>query len=265
MKLLIVCVNYNSYTELHQYLLSVNEAAARVRGDTQVDVIVADNSTEKQDFATGVYDRIGVRIIVLENKGYLGSAQTVINTTEDILQYDYVAISNVDLLFDSTTLLRLQESKIDEEVAWMAPSIISDRYNRDLNPSVLCRYKPWKLKVLKLTYYRWTYWLYERFVYARKKARVHHPRRRIYAGHGSFILLTANFFKCYDRIDYPVFLYGEELYFAELIRRKYLKVIYSPTVVIYTSGGVSTSKLPSKSFLRYNREAIDYILRTFYA
>lgn len=265
MRLLIVCVNYNSYKELHQYLLSVNEAAAHVRGFFQVDVIVADNSTEKQDLATGVYDSIGVRLVVLENKGYLGAAQTVINATENILQYDYVAISNVDLLFDSNTLLHLQELKIDEDVAWVAPSIFSEKYNRDLNPCVLDRYKPWKLKALKLTYYRWSYWLYERFVYARKKERVQEHRRCIYAGHGSFILLTVNFFKCYDQIDYPVFLYGEELYFAELIRKKNLKVVYSPTVVIYTSGGVSTSKLPSKSFLRYNKEAIDYILHTFYA
>ena len=86
----------------------------------------------------------------------------------------------------------------------------------------------------------------------------------IYAGHGSCIILTENFFRYYQHIHYPIFLYGEELFFAELITNKGLRVRYVPSIRMITEGGVSTSKMPSESFFRYNVEAINYILKIFY-
>jgi GT2 family glycosyltransferase len=92
----------------------------------------------------------------------------------------------------------------------------------------------------------------------------------IYAGHGSFILLTRAYFEKCGMIDYPVFLFGEELYLAEECRKHSLRVIYRPEICIYDSEHVSTSKLkktlPFKKTFYYqcNSDAIDYILANYY-
>ena len=51
---------------------------------------------------------------------------------------------------------------------------------------------------------------------------------------------------------------------AELIRRKRMRVVYAPSVEIKTTGGVSTSKMPSDSYFKFNKAAINFILKTFY-
>lgn len=265
--ILIVCVNFNSYIELHAFLQSVEKSASTLCGAMQTDVIIADNSTEKENVACECYKSIHVKQMHFENLGYFGGAQAVINNIKDIEQYKYVMISNVDLEFQDDTLKKLQTFDVEEDIAWVAPSIFSIKYQKDLNPNVFVRYKSWKLKMLRLTYSRFTYKLYERFYYSKRKKTTLIPQSAdidIYAGHGSCIILTSNFFKIHKQLNYPVFLYGEELYLAELILHKGMKVKYVPAIKINTIGSVSTSKMPSKSFLKYNKEAIDYILKTFY-
>lgn len=266
-KILVVCVNYNSYEELNNYLLSIDNSASAVQGNNIVEVIIADNSSEKQDIDLNCFSRISVKQVGLDNLGYLGGAQSVINNIEDILQYKYVIVSNVDLEFKKDTLNKLLNYDICDDIAWVAPDIYSEKFQKGLNPNVLTRYKSWKLKLLKLTYNRYTYLLYERLYYAKKNKTSLSPicsETDIYAGHGSCIILTSNFFKYYKQIHYPVFLYGEELFFAELILRKGMRVRYVPDIKVITTGGVSTSKMPSRSFFKYNIGAINYILKTFY-
>lgn len=266
-RVLIVCVNYNSYKELHNYLLSIDRAASTICGTLHTDVIVADNSTEREKVDTTAFSYINVRQVLLDNLGYLGGAQSIINSIVTIQQYAYVIVSNVDLVFDKDTLKQLLHYNLGEDVAWVAPTIYSEKYQKDLNPNVLYRYKSWKLKLLKLTYNKHIYHLYDSLYYSRKSTKKKHhcySEMCIYAGHGSCIILTSSFFKQYNQIHYPIFLYGEELFLAEMILKKGMKVMYVPSVKVITTGGVSTSKMPSKRFFQYNIEAINYLLKSFY-
>ena len=267
MKILIVCVNYNSYDELRNYLQSVEKSASNVHGDLQVDVIIADNSSTREIVDCNCYVSINVKQVELPNLGYLGGAQAIINDKEDILLYKYVIISNVDLIFKRDTLVNIEQFEIGKDIAWVAPDIFSEKYQKRLNPNVVRRYKVWKLRLLKLTYHRSLYKLYDKYYYSKKKElnlTSQNNEMDIYAGHGACIILTENFFRCYQQIHYPIFLYGEELFFAELIKKKRLRVRYVPSIRMITEGGVSTSKMPSDSFFRYNVDAINYILKNFY-
>lgn len=263
MKILIVCVNYNSYSELRQFLDSVEKSAENAT-DAHVEVIIADNSTLYEDVDVTSFQTISVSQQKFDNLGYLGGASAVINNTQNISQYKYVIISNVDVLFEGSTIKHLVDFNIGNDVAWVAPTIYSEKFQKDLNPNIINRYPKQKLRLLKLTYNKWVYGFYCKYYYSRKHKDFSYPQCDIYAGHGSCIVLTSNFFSDYERIDYPIFLYGEELFIAELIRKPKKRVIYVPTIRIKTIGGVSTSKLPSKSFCKYNIEAINYILKTFY-
>ena len=60
--ILILCVNYNSYKELNNYLQSI-ERAARVASEfVRVDVWIGDNTTASQQPISIDYDYVRVRV-----------------------------------------------------------------------------------------------------------------------------------------------------------------------------------------------------------
>ena len=108
------------------------------------------------------------------------------------------------------------------------------------------------------------FYLYTATAYKRKKLAPHYDEMDIYAGHGSFMLLTRSFFRKYDKIEYPIFLFGEELYLAELVRKEGMRVRYMPNLKVEDNEHVSTSKMKKKFYFKCNTESIKYILETFY-
>ena len=262
--ILIVCVNYNSYKELQSYIKSIDESLYDVR-DVQVDVIIADNSSKYQEYEyTPHNELLSIEHRKLENNGYLGTAQRIINTIGDICQYDYVAISNVDIVVSNDFFKVLSQIKLNDNIGWVATAIKSELIDRDKNPSVLKRYSKRKLWLLKLTYNSIVLPLYKKLYYQKKTGAVEYGEMDIYAGHGSFMMLTKAFFQRNRELNYPIFLYGEELYLAELNRKRNLRVRYIPSLVIKDFEHVSTSQLRRSSYYEYNRNAIDYILKVFY-
>ena len=78
------------------------------------------------------------------------------------------------------------------------------------------------------------------------------------------MILTKEFFKRCGIINYPVFLYDEELYLGEECKRKGLKVIYIPSMRVFDSENVSTSKLSSSFYCKCNIEGLTYIIKKYY-
>lgn len=262
-ELLLVCVNYNSYKELDAYLKSISVAKSKC-SEINVKVHVADNSTNYQNVDPNSYQNLSIQQEHFANIGYMGAAQTVINNINDISKYNFVIISNVDILMDENFLLRLNSMLLSNDIGWIAPSIKSLLIKRDKNPSVFRRYPKWKLVALKHTYNRFVLPIYEKIYYNSKQQGVNYAEQDIYAGHGSFFLFTKSFINAYPKLDYPIFLYGEELYFAELNKKAGLRVRYIPSLVINDFEHISTSLIRRQTYYDYNKQAINYILKRFY-
>lgn len=264
MRVLIVPVNYNSYKELNSYLYSVDFAAGKSK-KTELDVIVADNSTVPESCNFPCKHIKTLCFVQLNNLGYLGGAQAILNSLSNLDEYDYVAISNVDIALDENFFLELEHTSLNDDVAWVATKIDSLDENRDRNPKVLHRYSKNKLDLLCLMYkFPILFYLYTMTAYKRKKLSPSYPQMEIYAGHGSFMMFTNSFFKRHPKINYPVFLFGEELYFAEEIRKLDMKVLYVPALRVIDNEHVSTSTLKKNTYFRYNQESIKYILDNYY-
>lgn len=266
-KILIVPVNYNSYDYLDSYLKSVSEAWNIAKDECELMVYVADNSTKPKDIDLSQYHIPDLIIKHLDNLGYFGGALYVINNCVNVADYDYVIISNVDMTFDNTALKALSELKIPSNVGWISPYRYSEKYNKPIY--VEKKVRPTKLKMwLQLQIYRskWIFNFQHKFVSRRYRnaTTIQHPRSAIYMGCGSCFILTKSFFQSYNNIDYPVFLYGEELFIAELCREADLKVIYEPSIRVKNIGAISTGNLPSSTFLKYNHDAIEYIYKRFF-
>lgn len=265
MKVLLIPVTYNSYADLHSYLRDVNVATANT-DKVEVRVSIVDNSVQLEVQTFDEYKFIDVEMHHFNNLGYLRGAGAIINSEENIEQYDYVIISNVDLSMPEDFFVKFSNLNFQEEkVGWLANRIWTKAEKRDKNPKILRRYSKNKLQMIRLLYkYPILDWLYTNTMYRRKSGYKECFEQNIYAGHGSFIILTKEFFKNSSKIEYPVFLFGEEIFLAEICQRKNLKVRYIPDLVIYDNEHTSTGKMKRKFYYKCNLEAINYLLHTFY-
>lgn len=267
MKISIVCVNYNSYDKLISYLLSLEKAMSKCK-EVELSVYIADNSSKKEKIDVDV--SFPYKIFDYNNLGYFGGAFAVINSgRNEINKSDFTIISNVDLQVDENFFVNLLNAKIDSKTAWIAPQIYSNidksaksyriKFNRPSRKHILFLLFSFKFPLIQK--------IYRKTFFNRKKEESKNISQNfIYSGHGSFMILTKVFFESYknEKLYYEPFLYCEENFLAELILEKNLKVEYIPSLMIYDDEHVSTGKLPSKTFFKYNYKALKYIYTRFY-
>lgn len=260
-KIAIFSVTYNSYNEANAYLASLDDNVKHA--DIELSVFIADNTQHNVEAIAYRPKNYTLRTFNYNNVGYFGAINMMMRECSPV-DYDYSVISNVDLSIKDDFFDTLANIALDENIGWLAPTIFSQQEQRDKNPKILHRYNKKKLSILKFLFkYHWLYNLYTHSAYKRKKHR-QYDAMDIYAGHGSFIVLSKEYFKRCGIIDYPVFLFCEEIYLGEQCLRHGLKVAYTPSLVVYDDEHVSTAKFKSKQYCRYNYEAIKYILKTFY-
>jgi len=97
-----------------------------------------------------------------------------------------------------------------------------------------------------------------------RRGRAAFGHKHIYAPHGSFILFTRDYFARGGHLDYPVFLFGEEVFLAETIRLLDMRVIYTPDLVVYDDDHVSTGRVARRRIGELHAEAAKYLLATYF-
>lgn len=266
-KILIVPVNYNSYDKLNQFIESCEEAYKASGLKFDLTVKIADNSTaaEREVICLPSNSFIKYESFKYDNLGYLGAFAEIVNSTFNIELYDFVILTNVDLELDNQFFSNLLQYESDPNIGWIAPQLYSKKEDRDKNPKIIRRYSLKRLKLLGLLYkYPLLHKLYEMTLYRRKKMRVKHKPQRIYAGHGSMMIFDGKALTKLLPIHYPVFLFGEELFFAEMFRRVGFGVYYYPNIRVLDHEHTSTGSMKSNFYYKCNKEAISYIISEFY-
>jgi GT2 family glycosyltransferase len=66
------------------------------------------------------------------------------------------------------------------------------------------------------------------------------------------------------KLDYPVFLFCEEIFMAEMALRIGKKVTHCPSVKVWDKEHASTGLMNLWRYCKYNHDALSYIIRTFY-
>ncbi len=264
MRFLFVPVNYHSYDSLNAYIKAVSRALKTADDETiHADIHVADNSSEPME----VKQQEGLTVCVrhYDNPGYLSAALKTIYAS-DFPSYDYIVISNVDVLVDESFFTSMKNLQVDKQTAWIAPAIYSENEKRDVNPKIQERYSKKRLQLLRLLFrFPLLYHVYTKTVYRKKViAATQKPQQDIYAGHGSFMIFTSAFFQKCPTLEYPVFLFCEEIFLAEKIGSIGGKTTYCPSVKIWDKEHASTGKMKLSRYCKYNYQALTYIIRHFY-
>ena len=240
-KYLLICVNYKSDDVLQQFLESVHQAAERVKDQMDVDIRIADNSEN--------------------NLGYLGGALPIYN--KEARKYHFVSISNVDLSLALDFFEQLLN--VDTKgIGWIAPDIYTDKIDRHENPHMLSRPTKYYFAMWNMIYSStWIYRIYNQLHLLKSKVEKVYPTCDIYAGHGSFMLLTKAFTNQYSELHFPGFMYGEEIYMAELVHRAELKVQYCPTLHITNIGNINTGLINQAQKSKWSKESLRAIKQFF--
>ena len=267
--LLISCANYNTIDKLVSFLESIVRAY-RNADIERLDVLIGDNSDEFKSLPES-FQKQGFNIYHIDNKknlGYLGGiAQAIKKKGIDISNYSYFIISNVDVTVSEDFFSELMKLERSDDVGWIAPSIISEKENRDRNPKIVHRPSLKKMEITILFFrYPLLHYLYERVFYRirKKKQAANLVSANIYAGHGSFMIFTSNFTQKHKEIDFPSFLFGEEIYFAELILQSKLTARYTPALKIKDFDHASTSKLGRTSYYKMNYNSMKCLTDLFF-
>ena len=273
MKVLFVPVTYNSYDALDNYIASVGKALEAAADSTiSVKIHVADNSTSSRNEECGMWNENSQRAETThyDNPGYLPAALKTVYS-EDYASYDYIIISNVDVTLDETFFTALRDLKPDPGTVWIAPFIWSPSENRDVNPKNLERYSKKRLQLLRLLfacpplYYLYTRTLYRKKVnQSRKEECGMWNERTIYSGHGSFMIFRPELFQQEPPLNYPVFLFCEEIFMAEMVRRIGKKAVHCPAVKVWDCEHASTGLMGLWRYCKYNHDALSYIIKHFY-
>lgn len=241
-KYLLICVTYHSDEALHAFVESIHRAAERVKGNLQVDIEIADNGKQ--------------------NLGYLGGALPIYNAKAQ--GYDFVSISNVDIELAPDFFEQLL--KIDvTNIGWLAPDIYTDKINHHENPYMLTRPTKRNFRIWSIIYScTWIYRIYYRLHLLKNKQQKVYSECTIYAGHGSFMLFTKAFVQQYPVLQFQGFMYAEEIFFAELVRRAQQHVLYTPALHIGNTGNINTGKINQKQKSAWNKESLRAIYKQFF-
>lgn len=244
-RIAIFCVSYHSDKERDAYLTSIEAAAKKAGEEVQVDTFVA-NNTEA------------------DNPGYFGAVKKLMQDV-NVAEYDYAIVSNVDLTLAEDFFINLAAYDCPEDTGWIAPRIWSQLEGRDRNPQRLARPTRRKMQILKAFYqYPLLDTIYHHTAYRRKKYDTQASPGTIYAGHGSLIILTKKYLQKCGKIDYPMFLFCEELFLAENCRQAGLAVRYEPSIQVNDKEHVSIGKMPHSVYCQYNLKAMNYIIKKFF-
>jgi hypothetical protein len=202
------------------------------------------------------------------NAGYFGAVSYVFQ--HEIVNpelYDFTIISNVDIHIPDDFLYNLLNFEPPAGTGIIAPSIISISENIDKNPGMTTR--PTKYKML---FYQFLYansWFYRIFLKIRKFRiklirPVQYDNRIIYAAHGSLIILCKAYFALRGAVNYPVFLFGEEIFLAEELLNRKLLTIYNPSIKVFDDEHIGTSKIKIQSQCKLSYTAIKYLINKYF-
>mgnify|MGYP000098902425 CR=1 FL=1 len=279
-KILHICVNYRNDHETKSFV----ESCLKLTGADQVFFVVCDNSAERFDSVGEILKPLAQKKNILllandDNPGYLGAAHRALEKIRSTLglapqDFSHVILSNTDLVIDSKAFYaELLKLAADSEVGLQAPSVISTLTGREGNPLYPVRPSLRKIRRLRFVYgyyalavcYHLLSFLKARFLRCQNPSE---GRGSVasdpYAVHGSFLILRSIFFRRGGTLNYPVRLYGEELFLAEQVRKLKLKteILFFLKVVHREKGTEShwwgRIGLSRRTFI-FKKESINYI------
>lgn len=259
-KILFICVDYHGWVETKKFCESL-AAQNGFGSEFSVRCVVVDNS-EDADVSKKLADGISrwkwvVHCPVGKNIGYFAGLNFGLKSVT-LAEWDFVIISNNDLCLDVDFCRVLVNEKYANNVFAICPDVVtSDGYHQ--NPHLSRR-----IGIFRRLKYDLYYSHYFVAVILTALLRLLRPKRRnsnqvkesreIHMGIGAIYVLTRGFFKNFEKLSYPFFLYGEEAFIADQIHSARGILWFDPKLLVLHAESAATGKIPRRAVYEFSRE-----------
>jgi hypothetical protein len=253
----LLAVHYRNREQTLKFLEQVSKAG--------ISVWIADNSFALEPLE---FEAENVHILPCpENPGYFGGIHRLWQNLET--KPRICIVSNTDLELDPSFFDALHNLEWPAQTAVIAPKILSEISGEDINPMYPERPSYRKMKRLDRifkTYLGGAIWQCLGWLYAKLKLRpqTSQEAQAIYAPHGSLMIFGPAYFEAGLDFNYPIFLYGEEMWVAENCIQKNLKIWYQPQLQALHAEHGSLGIIPSRRVWKAHRDSNRYILQKFF-
>ena len=208
-----------------------------------------------------------------KNLGYFGALNFALDyIAEKFKTYpDKVIFSNTDIsLLSSDLIQNISKLKIETNVACVGPAIFKEGISVNQNPFMMNRVSRGKLLFLKTLFSNYSaYLLYQWFAYLKENTfaatKKEVPNMDVYALHGSFLIFGKSFLtSCNHMLKDAPFLFGEEIFLAEICRREEFVLNYNKAFSIMHHEHSVTGKYKSKQTVFYLHQSISLLLEKYF-
>ncbi len=271
--ILFLLVNYFNEREVAEFISS--QLGEELKEDVQV--IVINNGSNDSMILKDIEQKY-FNVTILnpgKNLGYFGGASYGLNhyLKNNSGYPDAMIICNTDISFADKGFMTKLKNIIDEkQFDVLGPDIYSSFLNYHQNPYIINRVQARRIKLYKfVTSNSFFYFVFTLLHLIKTKLLKSNSKQRLneametYAVHGSFMVFNKSYFIKGGTISNPTFLFGEELFVAEITRKLGLKTIYEPSLVVNHFQNATTGTFKSSNSVGYLHQSYSYLLETFFA
>lgn len=208
-----------------------------------------------------------------KNEGYLGAFSIALEHRRETEKGwpELAILCNTDISINPSELIKTLREAAKLPYSGMAgPSIHSTLSNVDQNPFLMDRMSHARLKLLLAENSFYPFYLayqtlsYIKRFFTRKREKTGEVKR-VYALHGACIGITRLMLEnCFTRFKEAGFLYGEEIFLAELCHRNGLFAYYHPGAQVEHREHTTTGRYKSVKHIRYLHDSLSRIEKLFY-
>lgn len=247
-----IIVNYNNASKTKAMLYSM---LGLRHSECINQIIVVDNSSSLKEVSRlrEICSKLSsvVPICLIEsekNLGYSGGLNLGMSSI-DIRLNEFVILCNNDLIFDEHFISALFDFTVPPGCHVIFPNVVSDQGVKE-NPRFIQRVPKRRIFAYDMYYLHYiNAFLIDAFLMVVRKARM--PKERTSSdcatqcalGVGACIILTENFFDHHTKLDDRVFLWGEEVLLASMVRKAGGTQYYEPTLKVVHNAHSSVSQI----------------------
>jgi GT2 family glycosyltransferase len=234
----------------------------------EMDCVIVDNSTRSEEatrcreFSAGFPWVSYIRSD--KNLGYFGGLNRGM-AADGSRNADIIVIGNNDLEFESDFCERLIALIPDPSVFAICPDeITADGIHK--NPHV--RYRISSFRRFQMDIYFSHYYVARFLMFI---LRIVRPRKKsqpqpgggceLHMGHGACFVLTPEFLKRFESLNFPHFLQGEEAYIADQIHSADGRLWYEPTLRVHHAENGAICTIPKRVNYEYSRSGYPHYRR----
>ncbi len=255
-----LCVNFNNASFSRKLVKSLETQNGRAV-EFSVECIVVDNSTDERAAADCRALSTGYSWVTYirapKNLGYFGGLNYGLSMT-DFVDAAYVVICNNDLEFEEDFCEKLIGARYAPNVFSVCPDVVTaDGLHQ--NPHILKRIS-W-FRRLQFDLYFAHYYVSRMLILVLRIVRPVKisPRRprdgcELHMGVGACYVLTREFLKRFKRLNYPLFLYGEEAYISNQIHTAGGILWFDPNLRVRHAESAALSRVPKRVAYEFSRK-----------